>query len=142
VDLMIALTEEMKAALGTSLADGNPVMVASALASGVPDIVFKGSVMVWDTEHLAYWERAHGQTERALKENPNVCLLYRNPAARKAWKFFGVAELHPGGELRDAVMARTVQAELDRDPERKGTAVIIRVDKVIEMGQVIMQREA
>ena len=139
---MIVLTEEMKAMLATSLADGNPVMVASALANGMPDVVFKGSVMVWDSEHLAFWERAHGQTELALKENPNICLLYRNPAARKTWKFVGVAELHPSGELRDAVMARTVQAELDRDPERKGTAVIIRVDKVIETRKVIMQREA
>ena len=28
-------------------------------------------------------------------------------------------------------MDRTIQAELDRDPERKGVAVIIRVDRVL-----------
>lgn len=60
-------------------------------------------------------------------------MLYRNPATRLAWKFWGTAELHAEGELRDAVMARTVQLELDRDPERKGMALVI--DRVTQLGK-------
>jgi hypothetical protein len=38
-------------------------------------------------------------------------------------------------------MARTVKDELDKDPERKGAAVIIRLDKVTNMaGQVLQSR--
>jgi hypothetical protein len=49
--------------------------------------------------------------------------------------------VHEEGALRDQVMARTVKDELDKDPERKGAAVIIRLDKVTNMaGQVLQSR--
>jgi hypothetical protein len=38
-------------------------------------------------------------------------------------------------------MARTVKDEIDKDPERKGAAVIIRVDRVTNLaGQVLQSR--
>ncbi len=136
----IALTEEMRDAFATAITDGAPALVATASASGVPDMAYKGSVMVWDADHVAFWERAHGMTLASMKENPNVCVLYRNPATRRAWKMWGVAELLADGALREQIMAKTVQIELDRDPERTGIAVLIRIDKVTQAGQVIMQR--
>lgn len=138
---MIELTDEMREAIDNALAQGAPVLMASASKAGMPDIVFKGSTMVWDSEHLAYWERARGQTLRNLEENPQVCVLYRNVQTRKAWKFFGVAELQYEGDIRQRVMDWTIEVELQRDPERKGVAVIIRVDLVLQAGQPIMQRE-
>jgi hypothetical protein len=39
-------------------------------------------------------------------------------------------------------MARVVQPELDRDPERQGIAVVIRVNKILAgNGDVIQQRD-
>ena len=39
-------------------------------------------------------------------------------------------------------MARVVDAELDRDPERAGFAVIIRVKKIITLaGEVLQQSD-
>ncbi len=138
---MIQLTDEMRELLDSAIADRMVVMVASASQAGTPDISFKGSAMVWDAEHLAFWERAHGETERNLAENPQVTLLYRNPEKRIGWKFFGRAELLREGDLREQIMARTNPIELDRDPERKGTAVLIRVDRVMMGGNVLMQRD-
>jgi hypothetical protein len=38
-------------------------------------------------------------------------------------------------------MARTVKDEIDKDPERKGAAVIIRIDRVTNLaGQVLQTR--
>jgi predicted pyridoxine 5'-phosphate oxidase superfamily flavin-nucleotide-binding protein len=138
---MIELTDEMKELLDSSLADRMPVMVATASKAGVPDISFKGSAMVWDREHLAFWERYHGETERNLVENPHVTLYYRNPDKRIGWRFFGTAELLTEGELREQIMARVNEIELSRDPERKGTAVLIRVDRVMQGVNVLMQRD-
>jgi len=138
---MIELTNEMREALDKALDERVPVMVATASADGVPDISFKGSAMVWDSEHLAFWERAHGETERNLTENPHVTLLYRNPEKRLSWKFWGSAELLREGELRARIMARTNPIELSRDPERTGTAVLIRIDKVTQGQNVLMQRD-
>lgn len=139
---MIELTDEMKQALSTAIPDGAPALVATASAGGEPDIAFKGSAMVWDSDHLAFWERAHGQTLANLRENPRVCVLYRNPATRQAWKFFGVSELLDAGELREQIMAQTTPIELERDPERTGVAVLIRVDRVMRGRDVLMQRDA
>ena len=137
----VALTDEMKSAIETSLADAAPVIFATASKDGMPDIAFKGSAMVFDSDHVAYWERALGTTFRNLKENPSLCVLYRNMAKRTVWKMFGHAEVLTEGPVRQEVMDRTIQLELDRDPERKGAAVMIRIDKVLALGQVVMERE-
>lgn len=137
---LIELTDEMKEAIANAPAERVWVRVATAGALGIPDIAIKGSAMVWDGEHLAFWERAHGTTLQNLQENPNVCLNYFNPAKRQAWKFFGVAELLSEGDLREKIMANTAQNELDRDPERKGIAVHIRIDRVLQGGKVLMER--
>ena len=134
----IALTDEMKAAFETSLTDGAPILFASASKAGMPDIAFKGSAMVFDGEHVAFWERALGTTFANLKENPGVCLLYRKE--RLAWKMFGQAEVLTEGPVRQQIMDRTIALELDRDPERKGAAILIRIDKVLQAGQVLMER--
>ncbi|MFN0095134.1 MAG: pyridoxamine 5'-phosphate oxidase family protein [Dehalococcoidia bacterium] len=136
----IALTAQMRELLDRQIKDGNPALVASSSIVGQPDIAYKGSVAVLDDEHLSYWERAHGQTLSNLVENPEVCVLYRNPQQRVIWKFFGRAELFRTGAKRMEILARSNQLELDRDPERKGVAVLIRVDRVVQLGQVIMQR--
>ncbi len=114
--------------------DGLTCLVATASRDGRPDIAFKGSLMVWDRDHLAFWERAHGETLAHLRENPRIAAVYRNPSAGKAWRFYGVSELHESGPLREQVMARTIPAELERDPERKGVAVVVRVDRVVGRG--------
>jgi hypothetical protein len=36
-------------------------------------------------------------------------------------------------------MARTVPAELEKDPERKGAGVVIRLDKITNMGGQVLQ---
>ena len=138
---MIKLTDQMRDAIDNALAEGAPIVVATASRAGMPDIAFKGSVMVFDDEHMAFWERSGGQTLRNLEENPQVCLLYRNPQRGLAWRIFGVAELHRDDALRRQIMDRTVEAELNRDPERKGVGVLIRVDRVIQGRDVIMQRD-
>jgi uncharacterized protein len=137
---MIDLTDQMRDAVNSALAEGVPVVVAAASKDGRPDLAFKGSVMVFDSEHLAYWERSFGETLANVQQNPQVCLLYRSRERGVAWRFYGVAEIHASDELRQQVMERVVQAELDRDPERKGMAVMVRVDRVIHGREVIMQR--
>ncbi|MEO9254039.1 MAG: pyridoxamine 5'-phosphate oxidase family protein [Tepidiformaceae bacterium] len=137
---MIEFTPEMVTALNNSFEDRMIVEIASASKSGMPDLTFKGSAFAWDNEHIAYWERALGTTFRNLQENPQCCLLYRNAAARQVWKFFGVAEVYTEGEIRQQVMDRAVEAELNRDPERKGAAVIVRIDKIVMGPQVLQER--
>jgi len=130
---MIDLSE-MAEFVDNAAAQGVPALVATAGADGQPNLAFKGSLMVWDKDHLAFWERAKGSTLVDLQENPQIAAVYRNREAGKAWRFWGTVELLESGDLREQIMGRTIQAELDRDPERTGVAVLIRVDRVSGSG--------
>ena len=137
---MITLTQQMRELIDPALERGTPCLVATSSKDGFPNVGYKGSVMVFDDASLAFWERTYQGTLDNLQENPNVMVLFRDPTTRAAWRFLGQATVYKEGPLREQVMARTVQAELDRDPERKGHAVIIRVEKVLPLsGQRPMQ---
>lgn len=136
----VALTDEMARALDGALADHAPCLVATASATGVPDVSYRGSIMVFDAEHLAFWERAKGETLRNIQENPHVCVLYRNPETRQSWRFYGEAEVVTDGPVREQIMHRVNEFELAQDPERSGYAVLIRVDRVRARNETIMER--
>lgn len=136
---MIKLIDQMRELVDKALANGCPCILATVSGAGEPDIGYKGSMMIFDDESLAYWERTRRQHLKNLAENPKVVVLFRDPKAGVNWRFHGVATIHEQGQLRDQVMARTVPAELDKDPERKGAAVIIRVDKVTNLGGQVLQ---
>ena len=138
--MSVALTGEMARALEGALSDRSPCLVATASAVGVPDASYRGSVLVFDAEHLAFWERAKGETLRNIQENPHVCVLYRNPETRQSWPFYGEAEVLTNGPVREQIMQRVNQFELAQDPERTGYAILIRVDRVRARNETIMER--
>ena len=60
---------------------------------------------------------------------------------RIRWRFYGTAVVYESGPIREEVMSRTVEAELERDPERLGVAVLIKVNKIAELaGNVLQER--
>ena len=140
---MIALTAEMREQVDNNLANRAPCMLATASPEGIPNIGYRGSMMVFDDEHLAYWERTKGAELANIEANPRVEVLYRDHATRIGWKFHGVATVHQTGSVREEVMSRVVERELGSDPERKGFAVVIKVDKVTDIiGRVQQARES
>ncbi|MGH7836141.1 MAG: pyridoxamine 5'-phosphate oxidase family protein [Candidatus Binatia bacterium] len=136
---MIKLIDQMRELVDNALANGCPCVLATVSADGEPDIGYKGSMMVFDDESLAYWERTRRQHLKNVQANSKVVVLFRDPKSRVNWRFHGVAVVHESGPIRDQVMARTVADELDKDPERKGAAVVIRVDKVSNLGGQVLQ---
>jgi general stress protein 26 len=136
---MIAISDQMRELVDNALANGSPCVLATVSADGEPDIGFKGSMLVFDNESLAYWERTKRVHMKNVKENPKVIVLFRDAKTKAAWRFHGTATLHETGPIRDQVMARTVKDELDKDPERKGAAVVISLDRITNMGGQVLQ---
>jgi nitroreductase len=133
---------EYKDAIDGALANRTPCVVATASARGEPNISLRGSTMVFDAQHLAYWDRVHGRQQEHVGENPHVVVFYRDPARRLSLRFYGRATVYAEGPIREQVMERVVEAELNRDPERTGVAVVVRVDLVMTLGnQVLQQRD-
>jgi predicted pyridoxine 5'-phosphate oxidase superfamily flavin-nucleotide-binding protein len=139
---MINITDEMQQLIDNAYAENVPCILGTASKDGRPQISMKGSVLVFDRETLAYWERAKRSALENIGDNPQVVIFYRNPQKRINWRFHGTATIYEEGAIRDNVMSRTVQVELDRDPERTGVAVLVKLDQVVELsGNVLQQRE-
>jgi general stress protein 26 len=127
---MIKLTDDMKERINNAYKDKKYCIWATVSKTGVPSISFRGSTFVWDDEHLAFWERSRQSGADHIDENSNVVMLYADVAARVGWRFYGQATLFKEGEMRQRIMERTVKDELDKDPDRKGYGVLIRVNKI------------
>jgi hypothetical protein len=117
----IELTDEMMEAVNNALTDRAPCLVATASADGMPDVSYRGSVLAFDREHLAFWERVKGETLANIEENLRICIFYRNPTTRKGWRFYGAATVLRDGELREQIMAKVHPFEIGQDPERVGS---------------------
>lgn len=139
VIVAIEITNEMEELVNGALSDGFPCVLGTASLNGDPNLSFKGSMMVISSNELAFWERARKGGFAQLISNPKVAVLFRNSIHRKAWRFYGDAVVHESGEIREKVMNRTVQAELDRDPERLGAAVIIKINRITTLGGETIQ---
>lgn len=126
---MVMLTDEMSQIVNNAFPKYT-CLVATASKNGVPDVGFKGSVMVFDSDSLAYWERTRGTTLRNLEENPQIMVFVREPTARKGWRFRGNVQIHRDGETREEIWKRTIQHEKEQDPEKKGFGVIIKVQEI------------
>ena len=138
---MIKMTDEMRELIDNALANRTPCILATASKSGQPTMSYRGSMLVFDDESLAYWDRTKRLSLQQLEENPQVCVMFRHPEKRIVWRFFGEAAIHRDGPVREQVMARVVQPELDRDPERQGVAIVIRVNTILAAtGDVLQQR--
>jgi len=97
--------------------------------------------MVYDDEHLALWERGKGSTNATLREGTKVTVFLRKPQLREAGippkggiaRFYGTAEIHTSGAAYEEIWRRLVQPEKDRDPDKKGFGVLIKVERAEDL---------
>ena len=119
---------------------GQNTGVVATANDGRPDVALKGSLMVWDADHLAWWERGRAETEAAVRANPQVAVMVRNSTRdRRTLRFYGEARLVDDPALRERVWERVIQVEKDTDPEKNGVAVLVRIDRV-RAGKFDIQR--
>ena len=119
---------------------GQNTGVVATANDGRPDVALKGSLMVWDADHLAWWERGRAETEAAVRANPQVAVMVRNSTRdRRTLRFHGEARIVDDPALRERVWERVIQVEKDTDPEKNGVAVLVRIDRV-RAGKFDIQR--
>ena len=119
---------------------GQNTGVVATAHDGRPDVALKGSLMVWDVDHLAWWERGRAETEAAVRANPQVAVMVRNSTRdRRALRFHGEARIVDDPALRERIWERVIQVEKDTDPEKHGVAVLVRIDRV-RAGKFDIQR--
>jgi uncharacterized protein len=116
-------------------------LVATVLPNGFAQVSPRGSTMVYDDEHLALWERGKGSTNATLKDGTKVTVFLRKPQLREAGvlpkggiaRFYGTAAIQKSGAAYEEIWRRLVQPEKDRDPDKKGYGVLIKVERAEDL---------
>jgi Pyridoxamine 5'-phosphate oxidase len=120
----------------------NVCLVGTVLPDGFAQVTPRGSVLVFDDEHLMLWERGKGSTTENLHDGSKVMVFFRDPKLRESGvlpaggvaRFYGAAKIYKSGPICDQVWEKLIQPEKDRDPEKKGFAVLIAVDRAEDLG--------
>ena len=119
----------------------NICLVGSVLPNGFAQITPRGGTMVYDDQHIALWERGKGSTSANLSDGTRLTVYFRKPQLREEGvlpkggiaRFYGTAKVHKSGPVYDEVYRRLVQPEKDRDPDKKGFAVLIEVERAEDL---------
>jgi Pyridoxamine 5'-phosphate oxidase len=113
--------------------DGAPCLVATNGPDG-PNISPKGSMIVFDDQHLAYWERSKKQALANLGHDKRVCVMYANFKAQRDGildsgflRFWGTAELHESGPIHDAIFKLLLPREQTHVGADTGIGVLVRI---------------
>ncbi len=120
----------------------NCVCMLGTVGEDGPNISPKGSMIVLDDEHLAYWERSKQTALDNLRTNPRVVVMYSNKAAAERgeiehpggiFRFYGTVEIHERGEFRDRIRTMLQEREINHDGAEEGFAVVIKLDRAVNM---------
>ena len=119
----------------------NVALVGTVLPDGFAQVTPRGSTMVFDDEHIALWERGKGSTNANLHDGSKVTIFFRKGQLREAGllpkggiaRFFGTAAIHKSGRIYDEIWQRLIQPEKDRDPQKKGFGVLIKIERAEDL---------
>ncbi len=119
-------------------------LIGTVLGNGFAQITPRGSAQVYDDEHISIWERGRGTTTALMSDGTNVTVFYFNLGARDVLpiggiaRLYGTATVHKSGPVYDKVWDRLIEPEKKSDPEKKGWAVLVKIDRIEDLlGQPI-----
>jgi hypothetical protein len=125
-----ALTPEVSALVAGAFESGNILLLAVVDRDRKPVLSFRGSAVVFSDTQLSFWGRnPQGATITAIKQNPQVALMYRSQSV-PLLQFIGRARVSENSVERDRAFDLAPEKERAADPERKGSAIIIDLDEV------------
>ncbi len=115
--------------------DGYPCLVATTGPDG-PNVSPKGSMMLFDDHHLAYWERSKKKALENLQHDRRVVVIYSNMQAQRdktlesgVLRFYGTAELHESGPIHDAIFGKLNERESTHVGADSGIGVLIKIER-------------
>jgi hypothetical protein len=139
------LSDTIKTLINNAWDDGYPCLLATDGKDG-PNISVKGSMIVFDDRHLAYWERSKKKALENLGQDLRVVVMYSNFKAQRDkildsgfLRFWGAAELHESGPVHDAIFAKLNKREQEHVGADTGIGVLIKIGRAADLrGQPIM----
>ena len=128
---MITLDADIKHRLVNALNDGVAVVVGYVDKNGDPHISPYGSVHAHSDDQLALWRRnPEGELIAGIARNAKVGVFYAQLSTRTFFRMQGRARVATAAADREQIFTSMHPFEQRGDPERKGIAVMIDLDKV------------
>jgi predicted pyridoxine 5'-phosphate oxidase superfamily flavin-nucleotide-binding protein len=101
--------------------------VATVSPDGTPNLSPKGTVTIWDDDHVVFADIRSPNTIRNLLQNPAVEVNVVDPVVRKGYRFKGTARVLREGELFENAL-RLYETEFSLSRDRIESIVLIRVE--------------
>jgi uncharacterized protein len=119
--------------------DGYPCMLATTGKDG-PNISPKGSMLVFDDNHLAYWERSKKKALENIGQDQRVVVMYSNFKAQRDGvlesgflRFFGTVEMYESGPVREAIFAKLKKREQEHVGADTGIGVLVKIERAADV---------
>jgi uncharacterized protein len=135
----VAISEKIRELIRSAWEDGAPCLVATQGAEG-PNISPKGSMVVYDDDHLAYWERSKKQALANLEHDNRVCVMYANFKAQRDGvldsgflRFYGRAELHESGPVHEEIFSLLTPREQTHVGADTGIGVLVKIERAADI---------
>lgn len=131
----MAFSETIRNLIDNAWTQEHPCLLATVGEKG-PNVSPKGSMLIFDDHHLAYWERSKRSALENLRHDKRVVVIYSNLKAQNdgilesgVLRFYGTAELHESGPVHDAIFARLTPREQTHVGADTGIGVLIKIDR-------------
>ena len=133
------ISQKIKDLIYNAWTDGSPCLLATQGPDG-PNISPKGSMLVFDDEHLAYWERSKRQALANLGSERRVAVIYANMKAQRDGvlesgflRFFGSVVLHESGPVHDKLFSMLLPREQTHVGADTGIGALVKIEKAIDI---------
>lgn len=101
--------------------------VATVCPDGTPNLSPKGTIMVWDEDHLVFADIHSPNTTKNIRGNPHVEINIVDVFLRKGFRFKGTATVHSNDALFKQVLSHYQSAGLKFAVKN---IVLIKVHKI------------
>jgi len=93
-----------------------------------PNLSPKGTIRVWDDDHLFFLDIASPRTRANLEQNPWIELNVVDQISRRGYRFLGLASLHRNDEVYGEATRRVFAEEGATYPVE--AVIVVSVDRV------------
>ncbi len=141
---MIVLDEEIRTRLANAIDDGKTLTAAYVDTAGKPHISFYGSTHAHGDDQLAIWVRSpDSELLKTIPTRPDIVFIYGDIGSRFYMHFTGRARVTEDPDERQRIYDTMHPIERQFEPEMKGIAVVIDLDRVqvlSKAGVKVMER--
>lgn len=121
--MSVTLTADMRAVIEAA----HLCFAATVSPDGMPNLSPKGTIRVWDDQHLYFLDLASPGTRANLQARPWMELNVVEQLSRRGYRFFGPVALHVGDAVFDEATRRVYGSEEPSLPV--AAAVLLTVER-------------